>query len=346
MSWPHRTTEHYLANKSSNNNNRYRIQQGLSSGCFSNPYEQILDDELLSNQSQCYSLATQPFSANYFCSACEKQCASLSAYNAHLLSHVKCHHPGCDFSASQKVVSAHYSQKHGKFSGSGFKSVTVAVPGLRPQKFNVCVGESKEDIDKWISDRKRNWPSRANIARKAEEARRRAREGGLPQNETDRERERIICEETRQSQGPIISEENVGSSAFSSLLSGYGSSSEESVENEKSQTMNEVHEEKEKSPPMKKVHEENISIVDGRKRKLCRHFMNGKCNRDNCPFLHDEGKRNEANEKKKRKKLANRKANESTLLRKLLERDIQQEASLTLQCIRFIVRDCNFFNAK
>lgn len=56
-----------------------------------------------------------------FCEPCEKEFASEAAHKAHLLSHVPCPEVGCNFSASRKVISAHHSATHGRFSGSGFQ---------------------------------------------------------------------------------------------------------------------------------------------------------------------------------------------------------------------------------
>lgn len=58
-----------------------------------------------------------------FCEPCEKDFATEGAHQAHLQSHVPCSEDGCKFSASRKVVVAHHSATHGKFSGSGFQVI-------------------------------------------------------------------------------------------------------------------------------------------------------------------------------------------------------------------------------
>ena len=90
------------------------------------------------------------------CKACNITLESEKALKGHRKSHVKC--SDCPFEGSPKIVKAHYQAKHGKFSGSGFKTVTVAVPGCRVQKFKICVGNRPEDIQKWIEERKKRFP--------------------------------------------------------------------------------------------------------------------------------------------------------------------------------------------
>lgn len=56
-----------------------------------------------------------------YCEPCDKDFATETARQAHILSHEKCWESGCEFSASRKVLSAHHSAAHGRFSGSGFQ---------------------------------------------------------------------------------------------------------------------------------------------------------------------------------------------------------------------------------
>lgn len=56
-----------------------------------------------------------------FCEPCEKDFATQGALQAHLDSHEKCPEPDCSFTASRKVLNAHHTTAHGRFSGSGFQ---------------------------------------------------------------------------------------------------------------------------------------------------------------------------------------------------------------------------------
>lgn len=57
--------------------------------------------------------------------------------------------------------------------------MTVAVPGCRVQKFKICVGNHPDDVKKWIEERKRKFPTRDNVAKRAERRARRKLEGGI-----------------------------------------------------------------------------------------------------------------------------------------------------------------------
>ncbi|KAF1323311.1 Nuclear fragile x mental retardation-interacting protein 1, partial [Globisporangium splendens] len=92
--------------------------------------------------------------AAWRCETCEKSFTMESQYEAHLKTHVSCHAPDCDFSASKRVVGAHFQTAHGQYAGQGLKEIDV-----EGQKFMVLVGNSPEDIAKWRADRRKKWPS-------------------------------------------------------------------------------------------------------------------------------------------------------------------------------------------
>jgi hypothetical protein len=47
-----------------------------------------------------------------------------------------------------------------KYSGRGLKTITICAPGIRPQKFRICVGNHPDDIREWIEERRRRFPRR------------------------------------------------------------------------------------------------------------------------------------------------------------------------------------------
>ncbi|KAF1774267.1 Nuclear fragile X mental retardation-interacting protein 1, conserved domain [Phytophthora cactorum] len=73
-----------------------------------------------------------------------------SQYEAHVGTHVTC--SDCDFSASKRVVTAHFQTAHGQYAGQGLKEIDV-----EGQKFMVLVGNSVEDITKWREERRKKW---------------------------------------------------------------------------------------------------------------------------------------------------------------------------------------------
>ncbi|GMF37103.1 unnamed protein product [Phytophthora lilii] len=84
------------------------------------------------------------------CESCVKSFVIESQYQAHMGTHVTC--SDCDFSASKRVVTAHYQSAHGQYAGEGLKEIDV-----EGQKFMVLVGNSAEDIAKWREERRKKW---------------------------------------------------------------------------------------------------------------------------------------------------------------------------------------------
>ncbi|KAG6954712.1 hypothetical protein JG688_00012220 [Phytophthora aleatoria] len=76
--------------------------------------------------------------------------ADAARYEAHVGTHVTC--SDCDFSASKRVVTAHFQTAHGQYAGQGLKEIDV-----EGQKFMVLVGNSVEDITKWREERRKKW---------------------------------------------------------------------------------------------------------------------------------------------------------------------------------------------
>jgi hypothetical protein len=79
------------------------------------------------------------------CDACEKLFPNQQHYQSHVAAHVKCTH--CEFYAATKVVKMHEEDVH---------SSGVIVSKL----------ESPEEIANWIEERKRRYPTAANLAEK------------------------------------------------------------------------------------------------------------------------------------------------------------------------------------
>ena len=56
---------------------------------------------------------------------------------------------------------AHYHATHGLFSGSGYKDIEV-----EGMKFRVLLGSNEKEIEQWRAERRRKFPTAANIAKK------------------------------------------------------------------------------------------------------------------------------------------------------------------------------------
>jgi hypothetical protein len=195
------------------------------------------------------------------------------------------------------VVKAHHAAVHGKFAGSGFKTVTVAVPGCPVQRFRICVGNRPEDVQQWIAERRKRFPRRKRQEEEEEE-------------------------------------EPPTKAKLSSLLEGYGSSSSDEEDGSKANTAASTSATESNLDPKKpsEASEETTaaSPPSMRQRRLCHFFArSGACrNGENCPFLHETpaiGHR----ESRSRPKRA-------SLLEKLFKNDMKRENLLTLQLLEHI----------
>jgi len=92
-----------------------------------------------------------------YCEACDREFTSQTDFAAHVAAHVPCPVRGCNFQGARRVVNIHVEEAH----SSSKKGV---------------VSDTPEDIARWIAERKKNFPSRANIERKEKEAQEKAQQ--------------------------------------------------------------------------------------------------------------------------------------------------------------------------
>ncbi|XP_033637558.1 nuclear fragile X mental retardation-interacting protein 1-like [Asterias rubens] len=100
----------------------------------------------------------------YYCDVCDRGFKVQELLDDHLKQHTKCSHPGCRFEAHFKVVKSHVKMQHG--------------PGSK----KVAWLHTSEEITRWREERKRNYPSAANIAKKEEMSRNNKEQGVALQN--------------------------------------------------------------------------------------------------------------------------------------------------------------------
>jgi hypothetical protein len=273
-----------------------------------------------------------PTTSSWTCDPCKVTLDSEQALKSHKKSHVKC--SDCSFEGSPQVVKGHYQATHGKFSVSGFKTVMVGVPGCRVQRFRICVGNRPEDIQRWIEDRKKRFP------------RQKRPEDSSPAGKGD----------SKSKSSKVISgtkETADVEAGMSSLLAGYGSSSGSDEEESTAKPKEDVKEKAAQKPVEATTPEEqdgqetrctkdhDDTMRPKQSTRPCRYFMrNGTClNGDKCRFSHEITSNRFPDRTKKRKRGS---TSSDSLLRKLLENDVQREATLTMQLLGYIV-DCNFF---
>ncbi|RUS91190.1 hypothetical protein EGW08_001103 [Elysia chlorotica] len=88
----------------------------------------------------------------YFCDTCDRGFKTEEKYHEHVAGHMKCSYKDCPFIAAPKLVQLHISLQHRT--------------GLAKKVWSM---ESEEDVKKWREERKRKFPTAANIAKKKEE---------------------------------------------------------------------------------------------------------------------------------------------------------------------------------
>ncbi|KAI8889322.1 hypothetical protein K501DRAFT_329381 [Backusella circina FSU 941] len=236
---------------------------------------------------------------------CHRWLKSATAIAQHEKLHIKC--PSCDFMCLKSVLSDHEEVVHGIPSGKEKKSRPDGIAPPNAPKIN-----TPEELASWIEARKKNWPSKMNIERKQqEEAEKRAR------GEISIHEKRKNTEDHNSSQKRLKTTANENTLVAAAYNS--DSDSDDVMDPERDAVTS-------KDPTS--IGHLSLPVEHTRKKRVCKYFLKGKCDKgDQCKFLHEKPP------PKSKQQTTHKK---SSLLFKLLEKEMKQEKSVILQCLRYI----------
>ncbi|XP_041482557.1 nuclear fragile X mental retardation-interacting protein 1-like isoform X2 [Lytechinus variegatus] len=98
---------------------------------------------------------------SHYCDVCDRGFQSDEQLKVHIAEHVECKEKDCRFVGHPKVVKMHHKLQHG--------------PGCKKIRWL----DTAEDIEKWRNERKRNFPTAENIAKKQSKTEQRTKQGNV-----------------------------------------------------------------------------------------------------------------------------------------------------------------------
>ncbi|KAF9926897.1 hypothetical protein FBU30_003618 [Linnemannia zychae] len=333
--------------------------------------------------------------SGFHCDACDVTFHEESKLKVHIAAHRSC--PDCQYKASPSLVNEHYKLTHKKLpdqegasssapvtlsilmsasssallsgsaatgraaaAGSGTtsdrntKSTSIEHEMIHPlaPKLN-----TPEEIAEWIAQRRKAWPTEANIQKKEQERQEMIAKGQIIEdssssvNKNGRDR-RNNNKRGQNNEGSTEDQQGkrqkIEGSTTASAAPSVPGSVEASEEEDDNEDMDPVKDAIPSKDP-KAGGKHHRPYVEGeaqtvRSKTICRYFSRGTCNRaDKCPYIHDtaQAARTQKNNQASNKKEEFR--SRPSLLKMLLSSEIKEEKNKLLEAMRYIVEN-NFFD--
>ncbi len=220
----------------------------------------------------------------------------------------------------------------------GFEDVNV-----EGQTFCVLMGTDPLHVQQWRRDRCMNWPSKANLRRKAQELEQRERSGALVTDVEQQSKggplQQKYCGKRRKH--PRSQKTEATSETPASRNEDGDTIMDASISQQKTLVVNEG--EVEEVTSKKSSESPPPCAARPKQPQLCKRFVKGTCKRgDACMFQHDSTKIRQTKKRNsiESKDMTTHPKGESSLLRVLLRREVRQETDILLQCIRYLVKNC------
>ncbi|KAF9433217.1 nuclear fragile X mental retardation protein interacting protein 1 [Entomortierella beljakovae] len=329
----------------------------------------------------------------FHCDACDVTFHEEAKLKIHIAAHRTC--PDCQYSASPSLVNDHRKLTHGSKNDADAQnpgtttnqpSTTTDVPSTAsgsnnsaPNRANNRNAKPKpvvnpdllhplaptlntpEEIAAWIAQRRKAWPTEANILKKEQERQEMIAKGQIVDepskpgfnNKDRRNRNNDNNNARNNKRGFQSSGIQVAETQPTKKPKGEGEADGDTIMDEVTSNATSENDDDEIMDPVKDaVTSKDPSVIGkvllptekfSRPRKPCKYFLRGKCTRgDNCTFSHDASLTN----KIQKTPVSNKKEifrERPSLLQKLLAGEIKQEKNTLLEAIRYIVEN-NFFD--
>ncbi|KAF9998640.1 hypothetical protein BGZ79_007673 [Entomortierella chlamydospora] len=337
----------------------------------------------------------------FHCDACDVTFHEEAKLKTHIAAHRTC--PDCQFSASPSLVSDHRKLTHGSKNEAATSTIessqtsavasssTATVPSSSPTAAAAAAAaagnnvkknqrpkpainpellhplaptlNTPEDIEAWIAQRRKAWPTEANILKKEQERQEMIAKGQIvdqpsksgkdkrnKNNNNGRNGKRGLQQTaTQEANGPPAKKtkaENASVSEDGDTLMEDATSTEPSEVDDDDEAMDPVKDAVTSKDPSVMGKVLLPTERSARPKKPCKYFLRGKCTRgDKCTYSHDPSLKNKV---KNPNPVSNKKdlfRGRPSLLQMLLSGEIKQEKNMLLEALRYIVEN-NFFEKR